>query len=148
MSGPGATALTPAKVGRNDPCPCGSGRKYKHCCQAKDASAGSPAATSSPSLDLRQKLRALSFAAKEHAGAGRWANAIATLSQITQLDPMNAQAHHDLGAAWLRSGRHAEAAASLQRALDLRPGSNALRHLSIGCRPRRVRPKPCTPAGG
>lgn len=19
--------------GRNDPCPCGSGRKYKHCCQ-------------------------------------------------------------------------------------------------------------------
>ena len=22
------------KVGRNDPCPCGSGRKYKKCCQA------------------------------------------------------------------------------------------------------------------
>ena len=21
-----------AKVGRNDPCPCGSGKKYKHCC--------------------------------------------------------------------------------------------------------------------
>ena len=20
------------KVGRNDPCPCGSGLKYKHCC--------------------------------------------------------------------------------------------------------------------
>ena len=20
------------KVGRNDPCPCGSGKKYKHCC--------------------------------------------------------------------------------------------------------------------
>ena len=20
------------RVGRNDPCPCGSGRKYKHCC--------------------------------------------------------------------------------------------------------------------
>jgi uncharacterized protein len=25
---------TAAKVGRNDPCPCGSGRKYKHCCGA------------------------------------------------------------------------------------------------------------------
>ena len=25
-----------AKVGRNDPCPCGSGRKYKHCCLEKD----------------------------------------------------------------------------------------------------------------
>jgi uncharacterized protein len=23
-----------AKVGRNDPCPCGSGRKYKQCCGA------------------------------------------------------------------------------------------------------------------
>jgi len=23
------------KVGRNDPCPCGSGKKYKHCCLNK-----------------------------------------------------------------------------------------------------------------
>jgi SWIM/SEC-C metal-binding protein len=23
------------KVGRNDPCPCGSGRKYKKCCGAR-----------------------------------------------------------------------------------------------------------------
>jgi uncharacterized protein len=26
------------KVGRNDPCPCGSGRKFKRCCGARDAS--------------------------------------------------------------------------------------------------------------
>ncbi len=25
-------AATPPKVGRNDPCPCGSGKKYKKCC--------------------------------------------------------------------------------------------------------------------
>ena len=24
--------VTVQKVGRNDPCPCGSGKKYKHCC--------------------------------------------------------------------------------------------------------------------
>jgi preprotein translocase subunit SecA len=24
------------KVGRNDPCPCGSGKKYKNCCMQKD----------------------------------------------------------------------------------------------------------------
>ncbi len=24
------------KIGRNDPCPCGSGKKYKNCCLAKD----------------------------------------------------------------------------------------------------------------
>lgn len=23
------------KIGRNEPCPCGSGRKYKHCCLDK-----------------------------------------------------------------------------------------------------------------
>jgi hypothetical protein len=25
------------KTGRNDPCPCGSGKKYKHCCYAEDS---------------------------------------------------------------------------------------------------------------
>lgn len=25
------------KPGRNDPCPCGSGQKYKKCCEAKKA---------------------------------------------------------------------------------------------------------------
>ena len=24
-----------AKVGRNETCPCGSGKKYKHCCERK-----------------------------------------------------------------------------------------------------------------
>ena len=26
-----------AKVGRNDPCPCGSGKKYKKCCGAQSS---------------------------------------------------------------------------------------------------------------
>ena len=26
------TVIKPPKVGRNDPCPCGSGKKYKFCC--------------------------------------------------------------------------------------------------------------------
>lgn len=30
--GKGANKRVPKKVGRNDPCPCGSGKKYKHCC--------------------------------------------------------------------------------------------------------------------
>lgn len=28
-----------AKIGRNQPCPCGSGKKYKHCCAEKDRGA-------------------------------------------------------------------------------------------------------------
>ena len=26
------TIVKPHKIGRNDPCPCGSGKKYKFCC--------------------------------------------------------------------------------------------------------------------
>lgn len=29
-----------AKVGRNDPCPCGSGKKYKRCCSALHEASG------------------------------------------------------------------------------------------------------------
>lgn len=33
------------KIGRNDPCPCGSGKKYKKCCLAKDEAAARSAYT-------------------------------------------------------------------------------------------------------
>jgi preprotein translocase subunit SecA len=33
---------TGRRVGRNDPCPCGSGRKYKACCMRKEAATGDP----------------------------------------------------------------------------------------------------------
>ena len=30
--------MAKSKAGRNDPCPCGSGRKFKKCCEADTAS--------------------------------------------------------------------------------------------------------------
>ncbi|MFY0574613.1 SEC-C metal-binding domain-containing protein [Cystobacter fuscus] len=30
--GPGSTRLAAPRVGRNETCPCGSGKKFKHCC--------------------------------------------------------------------------------------------------------------------
>jgi len=46
-SNPGAAPSRPKtirrerpKLGRNDPCHCGSGKKYKHCCLEKDEAAG------------------------------------------------------------------------------------------------------------
>ena len=32
---PGFAVVRPRKIGRNDPCPCGSGKKYKKCCLRK-----------------------------------------------------------------------------------------------------------------
>lgn len=33
---PKQPVLKKVKIGRNDPCPCGSGKKYKHCCLRKN----------------------------------------------------------------------------------------------------------------
>ena len=35
--GPAGTKKVAKKVGRNDPCPCGSGKKYKNCCGKNEA---------------------------------------------------------------------------------------------------------------
>jgi len=39
-------------TGRNDPCPCGSGKKYKKCCLARDASASPKLVEPHVDLDL------------------------------------------------------------------------------------------------
>src|SRR5271157_1044572 len=99
MSATGAAASATKKVGRNDPCPCGSGKKYKHCCQGKDAHGFSPAAApgSPPSPAIGQRLQALLHAARNYCGARRWAEAIPLFDEIARLDPMRPQAHCDLG---------------------------------------------------
>jgi tetratricopeptide (TPR) repeat protein len=132
MSATGAAATVSAKVGRNDACPCGSGRKYKHWCGAKEAGAGPLAvAVQGSQADLRRRLQALFLEGKQHFDARRWAEAIPRFSEIVQLDPDNPQAHHDLGMTLLLCGHPAEAAASLQRAVELKPDfESALGHLA------------------
>jgi tetratricopeptide (TPR) repeat protein len=119
------SAPVTSKVGRNDICPCGSGRKYKHCCQAKDSRPISAVNQLSQSASAnKHRVKALFSAAKAHAEAARWPDAIAAFGEIARLEPGSAEAHHHLGAAYLRFGRFAEAAASLQRSVDLRPGND------------------------
>jgi hypothetical protein len=49
-----------AKVGRNDPCPCGSGKKYKKCCSETGtlvvAGAGGLSPIRTPPLNLRRDV--------------------------------------------------------------------------------------------
>ena len=40
-----------ARIGRNEPCPCGSGKKYKQCCLVKDAAAGSAPTVAAQAAD-------------------------------------------------------------------------------------------------
>jgi len=60
------SATTRALPGRNQPCHCGSGRKYKHCCLEKDqaqaaaarAEASAEAAAQSPDAEPAAPARA------------------------------------------------------------------------------------------
>lgn len=45
-----------AKPGRNDPCPCGSGKKYKHCCFAKDQAERSARIAAMPQTNIPQEI--------------------------------------------------------------------------------------------
>lgn len=65
--------------GRNDPCHCGSGKKYKKCCEAKDEKARGEALaaeqaalpdTLDPEEAKREKKRADEAARREGHGAG------------------------------------------------------------------------------
>ncbi len=43
------------KVGRNDPCPCGSGKKYKHCHMKQDQKAAAPAKNGQPAGKTKRR---------------------------------------------------------------------------------------------
>lgn len=53
------------KIGRNDMCPCGSGRKFKRCCMGKTRAAGSIAAPAPPAkLSLGSEIDKIQQAAE------------------------------------------------------------------------------------
>ncbi len=130
--------------GRNEPCTCGSGRKYKHCCgkgpaDARAATAPPPVAAQAWAL-LRagrpeQALAALESASRTTPGNaevhhllgqvleehGLLERAAESFERATALDPEFAEAHNDLGQVLMRLGRTDAAIASCRRALALRP---------------------------
>jgi len=54
--------MTIPAIGRNDPCPCGSGRKFKTCCLDKQDSVPPDRGTARVSAGLRQALASREFA--------------------------------------------------------------------------------------
>jgi hypothetical protein len=54
--------MTKPKIGRNDPCHCGSGQKYKRCCQEKDETAERAAR---PKIEAATPMASLLPALKE-----------------------------------------------------------------------------------
>lgn len=48
------------KIGRNDPCSCGSGKKYKKCCEPKEAASRKLTAHKLEGEDLTKKASSIS----------------------------------------------------------------------------------------
>jgi tetratricopeptide (TPR) repeat protein len=111
----------PAKVGRNDPCPCGSGRKYKHCHAAAESAARAPAAA-----EARAVQAALARAAQARA-AGRAADALQVLQQAASAWPQHAAVQLELGRLLLAAGRPQQALPVLEQAAAAQPASGDAR---------------------
>jgi predicted O-linked N-acetylglucosamine transferase (SPINDLY family) len=98
------------KPGRNDPCPCGSGKKYKQCCGAE----GRPPAAAVNVMQLLQGALA------QHQ-SGQLAQAEALYRQALAVQPSNPDALHLLGVLCYQSGRSAAAVELIGRALMTNP---------------------------
>jgi tetratricopeptide (TPR) repeat protein len=121
-----------AKAGRNDACPCGSGRKYKVCCgaarpAARSNAAAIPATPSAPAGSAQSVIERAASLLR----AGRYEDAIAPLQQAARLVPYNPSVLSDLGLAYLYCRRPPDAIACLRRSLALRPNFAAT-HYHLG----------------
>jgi tetratricopeptide (TPR) repeat protein len=109
---PSRAGSAAAEPGRNNPCPCGSGRKYKHCCAVKRVGASAPKTERTPSqLERIRSLR----------NAGRFVEASRQASEYVGQNPRDPEAHAALGMVHMYAGRAAEAAQSLLKAVRLAP---------------------------
>jgi tetratricopeptide (TPR) repeat protein len=137
---------SPVKPGRNDPCPCGSGRKYKQCCGAVtaaptpgvnrgDLDALAAMIQGGRLAEAEQRLRTLledrptdgtlwKFLSVAQQRQGK--DALASLRRAAELLPDDAEAHANLGGALCELRRWEPALASLERSLALEPRNPAV----------------------
>ena len=105
-----------SKLGRNDPCPCGSGRKYKACClTAQSAVPGIQAAG----------IPALMQGAFAHHQRGRLDEAASLYGSVLRRDPRHADALYLLGVLLAQQGRLPEALGHFARRLSVGDSAEA-----------------------
>ena len=103
-----------ATPGRNEPCPCGSGRKYKHCC-------GGPHAA--PPEGVLREARAHLDRGIALSRAGDDDGALSAYGRAAQVDPKLAEAHGRAGDVLQAKKRLSEAAVAYERAASAAPGT-------------------------
>ena len=94
---------------RNQPCPCGSGQRFKHCC---GGTAGSSSRTAAPLLSTMTS-------ALHEQRAGNFAAAETLYREVLDRQPDEADSLHMLGVICYQTQRLWEAFQHIRRALDL-----------------------------
>ena len=83
-----------AKIGRNDPCPCGSGQKYKRCCLPRDEAAAAEHAAAR-AREVERSDRDAVIEDDDDDGLDEASNGVVDLIDAGRLDEAE-QAAHDL----------------------------------------------------
>jgi len=131
------------QAGRNDPCPCGSGRKYKKCCRPQSEDTARLRTLVSPGIDtLVERFNAQRYDAMEEGArallahepqsgaawkmlgialARQGKNSLPAAERAAALLPADADAHNNFGLALQAAGQHARAVPAFRRALLLEP---------------------------
>jgi predicted O-linked N-acetylglucosamine transferase (SPINDLY family) len=112
-------------TGRNEPCPCGSGEKYKRCCGLREPEQ----ATVQPRP--RSNIRETFQTALRHHQAGRLAEAKALYHKILQGAPKEADTLHLLGLIAHAEGDHDRAIELISESVEIAP-LNAEAHYNLG----------------
>ncbi|MBI1889319.1 MAG: tetratricopeptide repeat protein [Burkholderiales bacterium] len=99
------------KIGRNEPCPCGSGKKYKACCGSLVAATPVPVFSVADAIRMAQRCLQ----------SGRIEEAETHARSALEVEPRNVDALCALGVACSAAGRHAQAIDFLERAIESNP---------------------------
>lgn len=132
-------------LGRNDPCSCGSGKKYKHCCLGKEATHAPASAPTTAELNQLATIfnsgQHTELASRAHAlleqypdslyiwtllgisqrELGRLAESEASYRRALEIKPDYPEVLSNLGNTLREQGRLIEAEASYRRALEIKP---------------------------
>ncbi len=105
--------MTSQKIGRNDPCPCGSGKKYKQCCEQT----GAKIQAAPTGFNAQQVLQS---AMAQHQ-AGNLQQAETLYKQVLQTAPNQPDALHLLGLIAKQKGDLKTAVTLMRKALNFNP---------------------------
>ena len=108
-------AAAERKIGRNEPCPCGSGKKYKRCCLAKHENTRDflrgTRAQDIPQTDKKENIPPFVLTGFDLLAAEKYEAASAHAAELLKANPEDDRLHDTLVTGLLASGRYDDAVA-------------------------------------